>query len=172
MAALERPTQGHRDRYTGTLGATRHTDIETGRVTGTAKGVTGAGTKQIHPEEWGDGPEWLPPPPRKALDSRAGREGTAHSPPQNQAVGPGTGGCGPRAELCPQGPCHRCSCPQLQYSLLQREARRLVGREGNGGGGGTRSPTLLATLTLGSEEYSVTGLVAVGLAVMLGAGWG
>lgn len=30
--------------------------------------------------------------------------------------------------------------------------------------------TLLATLTLRSEEYSVTGLVAVGLAIVLGAG--
>lgn len=37
---------------------------------------------------------------------------------------------------------------------------------------GTWFPTLLATLTLGSEEYSIAGLVAVGLAIVLGAGWG
>lgn len=56
------------------------------------------------------------------------------APPQSQAVGPGPGACadgpearrggwGPRAELCPRGPCHRCSCPRLRCSLLQRETR-------------------------------------------------
>lgn len=38
--------------------------------------------------------------------------------------------------------------------------------------GDPASQTLLATLTLGSEKYSVAGLVAVGLAVVLGTRWG
>lgn len=111
---------------------------------------------------------------------RAGEDGPAGcSPPWGQAVGSGAGasrrrmgpcppgrGCSPRVELCPLGLCRRCSCPQLQCSRLQRKVARWGGSRGELG---TRIPTPLATLTLGSKEYSIAWLVAVGLAIVLGA---
>lgn len=54
------------------------------------------------------------------------------------------------------------------HSCRERLQVGVGGREGawdSGWGPG-------ATLTLGSKEYSIARLVAVGLAVMLGTGWG
>lgn len=95
-------------------------------------------------------PRRLPPHaawwgPRTGGQDVLGRGWVAgHIPPRDRQWGPQPGavppgrGCGPRAGLCPQGPCRRCSCPRLQCSLLRTEAARVVGR--GGGGRGQRLP--------------------------------
>lgn len=142
------------------------------------RGVTQAGRPKDKKGSWGrhrQAPREMgghpPPPTRRPWTWARTNWAAGHCPHRAQQWA--LGRQGPRAELCPRGPCRRCSCPQLRCSLLWRRGSKTGVVGGCGGvGRSPRFPTRLVTLTLGSEEDSIAGLVAVGLAIVLGAGGG
>lgn len=98
-------------------------------------------------------------------------QATGHVPSGSNR-GPEAGTCRSKAELCLLGPCRRYSCPQHQYSPLWRKVAGVAEQKRTGMRGGKRSPHILwppTILTLGSEEYPIARLVAVGLAIVLRA---
>lgn len=162
----QRPTQGHRT-HRGHRGYKTQTwgHIKTHGTTETQnhKDTKGGTQRQTQPEKQRgaggphlNGPGWLPPPQHQALDLQAGCAevalGSCHSPAAPSGEPPG------RASRKQMGAFPEEGAADLGLNFALGVPVIDVAAHGS------------SVDTLGSKEYSVARLVAVGLAIVLGVG--
>lgn len=186
----QRPTQGHRT-HRGHRGYKTQTwgHIKTHGTTETRnhKDTKGGTQRQTQPEKQRgaggphlNGPGWLPPPQHQALDLQAGCAevalGSCHSPaaPSGEPRGRASRkqmGAFPEEGAADLGLNFALGVPVIDVAAHGSSVDSCRDRwdgDREGWGGAPTYLTFLVTLTLGSKEYSVARLVAVGLAIVLG----